>query len=94
MKWIEIIELRSVNSNRDLLNQELKHLIKELKQEAKQQAISVYSHIAVDSDFSIHLLHNSNDANVNGSPLGVQLVSSLKSFGLVNHSVWVEMHSN
>jgi len=28
----------------------------------------------------------------NGSRLGLRLASALKEFGLVNHSVWVEMH--
>jgi hypothetical protein len=47
----------------------------------------------IESDFSIHLFHDSRQIEVNGSSLGLQLVSSLKAFGLVNHSVWIEMQN-
>ena len=90
MKWLEIIELRSVGSNRELLKRQLKALIDEAHKKAEQQAIKVYNHVAIDTDFSIHLLYDSVKADINGSPLGLQLVSTLKEFGLVNHSVWVE----
>jgi hypothetical protein len=90
MKWLEIIELRSVDSNRELLKRQLKALIDEAHKKAEQQAIKVYNHVAIDTDFSIHLLYDSVKADINGSPLGLQLVSTLKKFGLVNHSVWIE----
>lgn len=90
MKWLEIIELRSVGSNRELLKRQLKALIDEAHKKAEQQAIKVYNHVAIDTDFSIHLLYDSVKADINGSPLGLQLVSTLKEFGLVNHSVWIE----
>ena len=93
MKWLEIIELRSVNRNRDLLKSQLRNLINEAEQEAKKQAIKVYSRVMVDTDFSIHLFHDSEKVENSGSPLGLRLSSALKEFGLVNHSVWIEMHS-
>jgi len=94
MKWLEIIELRSVGRNRKFLESELETFIAELNEERGQRAIKVYSRVAVDSDFSIHLLHDSKEADINGSPLGLQLVSALKEYGLVNHTVWVERFSN
>jgi hypothetical protein len=90
MKWLEIIELRSVGSNKQLLEDELKSLIKELNKDGIQGLIKVYAHNSVDSDFSIHLLHDSAEADINGSTLGLQLISTLKDFGLLNHNVWVE----
>ncbi len=93
MKWLEIIELRSVDSNRILVEQELKNIIEELKKETKQQMLKVFSRVAVDSDFSIHIIHDSKEADTNGSPLGLRLASTLKEFGLINHSVWVERFS-
>jgi len=94
MKWLEIIELRSVGNNRKLFEQEFKSLIEELNRETEQGAIKVYCRIAIDSDFSIHLLHNSKKADINGSPLVMQLISSLKEYGLINHSVWEEKLSS
>jgi uncharacterized protein YicC (UPF0701 family) len=93
MNWLEIIELRSVNRNRELLKSQLPNLINEVDKEAKKQAIKVYSRVIVDTDFRIHLFHNSNKIDNSGSPLGLRLASALKEFGLVNHSIWVEMHS-
>ena len=93
MKWLEIIELRSVESNRELLESQLQKLINEVDKETKKQAIKVYSRVIVDTDFRIHLFHNSNKIDNSGSPLGLRLASALKEFGLVNHSIWVEMHS-
>jgi len=93
MKWLEIIELRSVGSNRTLLESQLQSLINEVNQDAKQQTIKVYSHVAVETDFSIHLYHDSKEADISGSPLGQRLASALKEFGLVNHSVWVERYN-
>ncbi len=94
MKWLEIIELRSVESNRELLESQLQKLINEVDKETKKQAIKVYSHTTVETDFRIHLLHDSKEADISGSPLGLHLASALKKFGLVNHSIWIEMPNN
>ncbi len=83
MNWQEIIELRSVDSNRQLLESELRNLIHELDKEATNQAIKAYKRLRVDSDFSIHLSHDSKEVEINGSHLGLRIVSALKGFGLV-----------
>ncbi len=93
MKWVEIIELRSVNSNRELLESQMHKLSIEVGKEAKKQAIRIYRRVMIDTDFSIHLCHDSKRVENSGSQLGLCLASSLKEFGLVNHSIWVEMHA-
>lgn len=90
MKWLEIIEFRSVNSDRSYLEQQLNSLIKEINTGSSQGVIEVYNRLTVESDFSIHLFHDSEEADINGSQLGLRLVSALREFGLVNHSVWIE----
>ena len=90
MKWLEIIELRSVGNNLKIIELELEQLIVELNINSEERAITVYNRLAVNSDFSIHLLHDSIEANRNGSTLGLHLVLLLKDFGLINHSVWIE----
>jgi hypothetical protein len=92
MKWLEVIELRSMGNKRAVIESHLQDLIDEMIQEARQQKIKAYSHVTVETDFNIHLYHDSKRADINGSPLGLRLASALKEFGLVNHSVWVEMH--
>ena len=93
MKWLEIIELRSTERNRASVESKLQKLTNEVNKETERRVIKVYSHVALDSDFSIHLIHDSKEADINGSSLGLNLVSTLKEFGLINHSVWTEEFS-
>jgi hypothetical protein len=92
MKWIEIIELRSTDKNRESLESQLQKLTSEVNKARERGAIKVYSRLAIDTDFSIHLFHESKEADIDASSLGLHLASSLKGFGLVNHSVWIEMY--
>ena len=93
MKWMEIIELRSVGSNRKLLESQLQNLVDRVNKASKHKTIKIYSHTTVETDFSIHLFHDSKKLENSGSQLGLRLASTLKEFGLVNHSVWFEMYS-
>ena len=94
MNWLEIIELRSTGSNRQLLESELQNLIRELDRETRRQAIKAYHRMRVDSDFSIHLFHDSKEAEINGSRLGLRIASALKAFGLVKHRIWIELNDD
>ncbi len=91
MKWLETIELRSVDGNRKFLEPQLQKLISEVDKETKKRAIKIYSRVMIDTDFSIHLFHDSKKVGNSGSRLGLRLASALKDFGLVNHSIWIEM---
>ena len=93
MKWVEMIELRSIDGNRELLKSHLQQLIHQVNKEVNTQTIKAYRRVMVDTDVSIHLVHNSPHVEHGGSPLGLRLVSSLQEFGLVTHSVWIEMHN-
>lgn len=90
MKWIEVIELRSINSNRELLESKLQKLIDEMDEGTRKPAIKAYSRAVIDTDFRIHLFHDSDKVEKNGSRLGLRLASALKAFGLVNHGIWIE----
>ena len=89
MKWLEIIELRS-SCNQVLLESNLKRLINEVSQGVKDSSIKIYNRVSIDTDFSIHICNESKETDTNGSPLGLRLASTLKEFGLIYHSVWVE----
>jgi len=93
MKWLEIIELRSVDHNRDLLLSQLHELSNEMDEETGKQMVTTYGCVKFGSDFSIHLVHHSEEVEYGGSSLGIRLASALKEFGLVNHSIWVEMNN-
>ena len=90
MRWLEIIELQSVSKDRKPLELALQGLIEDLNKNSYQKVINIFNHIAVAGDFAIHLFHESGKADISGSTLGLQLVSALKQYGLVNHKIWVE----
>jgi hypothetical protein len=90
MNWLEIIELRTMDSNRHHSGSNLKKIIEEIHDTADKHPLKIYTRHAVEGDLSIHILHSSGEIDRTGSPFGIQLVSTLKEFGLVNHSVWIE----
>jgi hypothetical protein len=92
MKWLEVVELRTAGSNRELLESQLQTLIDAIEKATPQQAIKSYRRVMISNDFSIHLYHESTKVENKGSQLGLRLASALKEFGLVNHSIWFEMH--
>ena len=91
MKWLEIIEIRSVGSNQEILKSKMETLTREVPKEA-EQGIRTFSHVTNSSDFSIHLFHDSRIVPAAESDLGLHIASSLKEYGLVNHSIWMEMN--
>ncbi|MBL6993628.1 hypothetical protein, partial [Desulfobacula sp.] len=64
--------------------------LKEVNKE-KEQKLILYRQLDLDTDISIHILHDLIKVENSGSDLGIRIVSALKEFGLVNHNVWVEM---
>lgn len=91
MLWIEVIELRAVDGQR-FHEAKLKALIDEVGARHKKQKVMAYRRALIDSDYSIHIFHESDPVENFGSPLGVRIVSALREFGLVNQRVWVEIH--
>jgi hypothetical protein len=94
MKWLEIIELRSVGTRIELKEPKWNSLIDELSKSMKQVSVKIFNHATLESDFSIHLYHNSNHVEKSGSSLGLHLVSELMDYAMVNHSIWAEIDIN
>ncbi len=92
MKWIELIQLRSAGSNREILESKLQRLADEVVSKRKRQVIMAFSRVSIDTDFSIHIFHDSKKVENGGSRLGLRLAAALKEFGLINHSIWMEIH--
>ena len=52
--------------------------------------IKLFVNATVENDFSIHIQHDKKSLDDFGSPVGLQLISILKGFGLTHHTVWIE----
>jgi hypothetical protein len=90
MKWVEVIEFRSFNKDEALLELDFWNCLSAAIGEVDIVKIEVYNHSTLTTDISIHLHYDSAQVESEGSSFGMQLVSELKAFGVVNHTVWVE----
>jgi hypothetical protein len=93
MKWIEVIEVRSVSSSREEVESQLRKLVEEVSGEIDRRAIKTFYRPLLDTDFAVHLIHESEDMDNMGSSLGQHLVSCFKESGLVSHRTWIEINS-
>lgn len=91
MKWIEVIEVRLFNRDRRLMESQLIQLKTEVMKEAGSEKIEVFSRFMLDSDFAVHLFHQSENISLNGSPLAAQISAVLEEFGQVNQKIWIEL---
>jgi hypothetical protein len=89
MKWLEVIKVRVVGNRLDFMEKELPSMTLGLPRDGLT-GMQVYRHAALDSDLSIHLCWESPRILDGGSSLGLLLARSLKEYGLVDHSVWIE----
>jgi hypothetical protein len=91
MKWLEIIELRAVRIDRTLLKQK----IALLKDETKCKiSIKIYKNARVETDWSIHLLHESELLDPIGSEIALRMKDILKELGMINYGIWEEEKCN
>jgi len=88
MSILEIIHLRSSSEPVDTLAE----LIREsMWEDGRQNGVfTIYRRRGVATDLAVHIPHAEEHAEV-PSRFGLQLVSSLAEFGLVEHSVWEEI---
>ncbi|MFC1693007.1 hypothetical protein ACFL1R_05845 [Candidatus Latescibacterota bacterium] len=91
MRWLEIIELRSATSKWKKMATQIKKMITDLNRDTGNHSLTAYSQAMIENDFSIHLTHESCSVEKNGSSLGLHLASVLREYGMVNHSVWIEL---
>jgi len=75
--------------DKDLLKTELLNLVNKKDKNTREEVIMVYGRVLVDTDYTIQIVHEAENVEKSGSALGLHLVSALKAFGLVNHSLWV-----
>jgi len=93
MQWMELIQIRSTDSNRKLLESKLQRLVGEVCRARNKEAITAYSRLWIETDFCIRILHESKELETSGSRLGLRLAVALKEYGLVDYSIWREMSS-
>ena len=93
MRWLETIKVQSATGKEKTTETELTILVREIRKNTDRQglrAATVSSHASVPGCFALRLFWDTDDPQPRGSLLGMSLAQSLKTFGLIDHSVWIE----
>lgn len=93
MRWLETIRVQSATGKEKTTENELTILVREIRENTDRQglrATTVSNHVSVPGYFALRLFWDTDDLQARGSLLGINLAQSLKVFGLVDHSVWIE----
>ena len=86
MIWMEFIKVQAGRTN---VAAKLKDFVQECKKCKGLLDARVFVHAMID-DCSLCLLWKTNRFEPQGSSVGLHLSNTLKKYGLVDHSVWVE----
>jgi hypothetical protein len=93
MRWMETIKVQSATGKDLTAEHELKVFAREVQKNLHRQGLKepmVSIHATVPGCFALRLFWDTDDPQLRGSLLGMNLAQSLKVFGLVDHSVWIE----
>ena len=91
MEWQEVIKVRGTGTGYEGADIEL---LKQLKSGMKfpgLKGVRIYAHASVTDDLMITLTWKKGHLRTWGSDLAHRLTDEFKRYGLVDHSVWVEL---
>lgn len=91
MKWAEVITVRASGNNSKKLVPTARMLLKDLIKEVGHDGVRIFNREGLETDVYIVLFHNKEKKASGGSLLGLRLVNAFHEFGLVRHTVWIEM---
>ena len=78
---------------KDALEKELSELVMAARNRSTCQSlvkIGLFQHLTLPGAFSIYLWWDTQEPPSRGSTAGLSLIQTLETFGLVNHTVWIE----
>ena len=97
MRWMEIIRLQSAIGKELIAANELEGLVTEVEKNPEwpglKEAIAS-THAIIPGCFCLSLLWDTDRVQAGGSLIGIRISQSLKTLGLVDHSVWMETCRN
>jgi len=93
MRWMETIKVQSATGKEHTAEHALMVLACDVHNNPDRQGFreaTVSRHATVAGFFALRLFWDTDNPKPLGSMLGMSLSQSLKAFGLVDHSVWIE----
>ena len=88
--WMEIIRLRSVPGRIEPATDLLLDLVKDMAAEQGLVRVNLYERAGLRTDLAMSLVWNTSPPSNKGTRTGLSISEMLKTFGLVEHSVWLE----
>ncbi len=89
MKWIEFIKVQTPANPNQVLNRELLGLARNLTNKPGLTDVAVSRHASIPGDFAMFLSWDTDELEISGSEIGLNVGQVLRKHGLVNHSVWL-----
>lgn len=90
MKITEIIHVRLSAGIPQSLSEKIR---KSIRAEASAKIFTIFQRDNLKSDLAVHIHRNEDSSQIGPSQFGIHLASSLKEYGLVDHTVWKELIS-
>ena len=90
MLWMEMIRLRTTHSRLDNVAGLLINAMNRASGEAGLVQVHMYNNASYQTDLALSLTCDTNSFRREGSRAALTISEALKTFGLVEHSVWVE----
>ncbi|MFZ0451164.1 MAG: hypothetical protein WAL98_18150 [Desulfatiglandaceae bacterium] len=90
---METIRIQSATGKEKVAEKELMVLAREIQENTDSQklgAVRASRNTLVPGCFALRLFWNTAEPRIRGSALGMNIAQSLKVFGLVDHSIWIE----
>jgi len=92
MKWFEMIKVQAATGLESKAEDKLAALVKDVINSPDSSGLletALYNHASIPGCFAMQLAWDTETPNIQGSLLGLRLTQTVKSFGMVDHSVWI-----
>lgn len=89
-----MIKVQTATGHEGKAEGELRALIKDIRKSSDWPGLHetvLYDHASIPGCFVMQLTWDSEMSDSQGSLLGLRLVQTAKSFGLADHSVWIQI---
>ena len=90
MVWMEMVRLRTTGAHLKDVYELLFEAAKCVETEKDLVRLRIYGSVSLPTDIAISLVWDIRPEVDSGSRAGLSICDSLKSFGLVDHSIWME----
>lgn len=91
MKITEIIHVRLSAGMPPGLSEKIR---KSISAEISAEFFTIFQRDNLESDLAVHIHRNEDITQSGPSQFGIHLASSLKEYGLIDHTIWKELISN